>query len=177
MAPSDFERLFEQWRLCEARLIHFLMQRRGLNMEQAKDCVQETFLRAYCNLCNGGEFPREPKAWFYRIASNVCIDLLRKLRRARNIFGQHTDAGEADPADRRAGEPHEVLEKSETRKTVTEALARLSDRERTVVVNHMNGELQTTTARKIGCSTKTVQRLLVQAFDKLRKDEALVACL
>ena len=48
------------------------------NGQSAEDATQETFLRAYKNICSfhGGDF----RGWLMRIASNVCIDLWRKSR-------------------------------------------------------------------------------------------------
>ena len=50
------------------------------NRHDAEDCAQTAFIKAYSALASfraGSSF----KSWIYRIASNVCIDVLR--RRAR----------------------------------------------------------------------------------------------
>lgn len=46
------------------------------NVEDAEDCVQETFLRAY----KSGDLPQilDPKAWLARIAWRVAIDRVKK---------------------------------------------------------------------------------------------------
>jgi RNA polymerase sigma-70 factor (ECF subfamily) len=49
---------------------------------EAEDMVQETFIRAmrgYRNL----DDPSSARAWLYKIATNVCIDALRRRKRAR----------------------------------------------------------------------------------------------
>jgi RNA polymerase sigma-70 factor (ECF subfamily) len=48
--------------------------------EQADDLTQETFIRAYQNLDRLGEDPNL-SAWLYRIASNICLDALRRRKR------------------------------------------------------------------------------------------------
>ncbi|WP_018665395.1 RNA polymerase sigma factor SigW [Heyndrickxia acidiproducens] len=46
---------------------------------EAEDLAQETFLRAYVNI---GSFRQERKfsSWLYRIATNLCIDRIRKKK-------------------------------------------------------------------------------------------------
>ena len=52
------------------------------NPDDARDCAQETFLRAYCKVA---DFRAEAafSTWLYRIAVNVCVGQLRKRRRGR----------------------------------------------------------------------------------------------
>ncbi len=50
------------------------------NSEQADDLTQETFIRAYQNLDRLGRDPNL-SAWLYRIASNACLDALRRRKR------------------------------------------------------------------------------------------------
>jgi RNA polymerase sigma-70 factor (ECF subfamily) len=50
------------------------------HQEQADDITQETFIRAYQNI---GQLGGDPNlsAWLYRIASNACLDALRRRKR------------------------------------------------------------------------------------------------
>jgi RNA polymerase sigma-70 factor (ECF subfamily) len=50
--------------------------------EQADDITQETFIRAFQNVGRLGGDPNV-SAWLYRIASNCCMDALRRRRRIR----------------------------------------------------------------------------------------------
>jgi RNA polymerase sigma-70 factor (ECF subfamily) len=50
--------------------------------EQGKELAQETFLRAYRALARGLEV-EHPKAWLYRIATNVANDHFRRARLVR----------------------------------------------------------------------------------------------
>ncbi len=50
------------------------------NQEQADDITQDTFIKAYQNI---GQLGGDPNlsAWLYRIASNACLDALRRRKR------------------------------------------------------------------------------------------------
>ncbi len=61
---------------------------------EAEDAVQETMVRAWRNF-ESFEGRSSVRSWLYRIATNVCLDLLRgRQRRARPM-----DLGPASPAD------------------------------------------------------------------------------
>lgn len=47
--------------------------------DEANDLTQESFLKAYRALLRGEE-PLNLSAWLYRIASNTCMDVLRRRR-------------------------------------------------------------------------------------------------
>src|SRR5688572_11296347 len=47
---------------------------------EAEDAVQETFLRAFRNI-DGFEGRAAMRTWLHRIATNVCLDMLRARRR------------------------------------------------------------------------------------------------
>src|SRR5436305_14610988 len=49
--------------------------------ELAADLTQETFIRAYRHRAQLRPEP-QLRAWLYRIASNACLDVLRRARRA-----------------------------------------------------------------------------------------------
>jgi RNA polymerase sigma-70 factor, ECF subfamily len=96
-----------------------------LTHEDAEDAVQEGFLHAYRALDRFR--PDQPfGAWLYRIMANASLDLVRrrKVRDAdelpETVPLPFKDPGEAD----------------ELRRRLQQALARLSDRQRSVIVLH-----------------------------------------
>jgi RNA polymerase sigma-70 factor (TIGR02960 family) len=73
---SDFAALTERHR----RELHVHCYRMLASFDEAEDAVQETFLRAWRSRhsFDGSSLVR---AWLYRIATNVCIDMLRQKSR------------------------------------------------------------------------------------------------
>ena len=81
MTEKDFAALAEGRR----RELHIHCYRMLASFDEAEDAVQETLLRAWRNreTFEGGEFFR---AWLYRIATNVCLDVIRsKSRRVTEL--------------------------------------------------------------------------------------------
>src|SRR5438552_13170269 len=79
VAPSELDLRLEQHR---AELIGYCYRRLGAPVE-AEDAVQETLLRAWRGF-DRFEGRAALRSWLYRIATNVCLDMLNgKERRAR----------------------------------------------------------------------------------------------
>lgn len=73
---SDLIRLYEQYR----RPIHSYTYRLLGNMEDADDVTQEVFVRA-CSSWSSLYERERLSAWLYRIATNLCVDQLRRRKR------------------------------------------------------------------------------------------------
>jgi RNA polymerase sigma-70 factor (TIGR02960 family) len=112
------------------------------SVEDAEDLVQETFLRAWRHI-GGFEGRSTLRAWLYRIATNTCLDVLRRTSRrvpAGGTFAEvpwlqpYPDA-ELDEVAARDDEPDVALVARETIElTFLAALQALPPRQRAVLL-------------------------------------------
>ncbi|GAA1544487.1 RNA polymerase subunit sigma-70 [Kribbella lupini] len=66
--------------------------------DEAEDLTQETFLRAWNAADQLGDLDN-PRAWLYKIATNACLDFLRKVNRAPTTYEPipGIDSGDGPP--------------------------------------------------------------------------------
>ena len=127
---------FEQLMLASQDRVYTLCLRMTGDREDALDLAQETFLNAWRGLPSfqgNSSF----STWVYRLASNACIDFLRKRkRRQAHESAACLDGGEnslPEPPDPR-GTPEEALERAELRRAVERGLQSLPEHHRQVLV-------------------------------------------
>ena len=116
--------------------IYTLCLRMTGDREDAQDAAQEAFLNAWRGLASF-QGDSSFSTWLYRLASNACIDLLRKRKRRqeRENFCSLDDeeAGWLEPAAPGAG-PEEELERKERRQALERELRALPDHQREILV-------------------------------------------
>jgi RNA polymerase sigma-70 factor (ECF subfamily) len=147
--------------------------------EDAQDIYQEAFLRAYINL-ERFRFECSFYTWIYRIVSNLCIDHLRKKGlHSRDLVSTISPDGEEEAvldrvADDRAGaSPERSFMTRELRRSVVNALERLSPRERMVFeLKHYHGMRLRAVAGILHTTEGTIKNTLFRATHKLRNELA-----
>ncbi len=145
------------------------------NEEDALDLSQEAWVRAWQRL---RQFHGESSfaTWMTRIVINLCLDWLRQRKRleAESIEQWADELGGIEqlmPIG--TVNPTEGMERAELRKRIDDALARLSDAHRTVLILHeFEGMKYKQIAKLMGCSIGTVMSRL---FYARRKMAALLA--
>ncbi|WP_028558979.1 RNA polymerase sigma factor SigW [Paenibacillus pinihumi] len=121
--------------LYQEKLYHMAYRMLG-NRQEAEDVVQEAFLRVHNNLDRYDE-KLKFSTWIYRIATNLCIDRLRKRKPSYSLDAQPTDHDGLDgysmiPSDNRTPESEVLL--SETQQIIHQAMATLPVKYKTVMV-------------------------------------------
>ena len=120
------------------RPVFTLCLRMVKNRHDAEDCAQTAFLKAYSALetfRSGSSF----KSWIYRIASNVCIDALRKRARIPTSEASREDERPSEMVEPGPG-PRARASRSEMRETLETALQSLDDMYRLpLVLFHLEG--------------------------------------
>ena len=130
---GDQEAFGELVRLYEKK-VYALTLRMCKNPDDAAEAAQEAFLAAW----QGLKFFRGEASfstWLYRLASNACVDLLRKEQRHRAVSGPSLNDEDTymDIADD-AATPQELAERSELREQIEEGLLSLTPEHREVLI-------------------------------------------
>lgn len=126
-----FEKLQNKYR----RALSLLINRMINDREEVRDIVQETFIRAYNNL---RYFRKEYSfhSWIFKIASNLCIDYLRK-RRLQTIsiekpFPTNEEEKHFDYPDKDADVYHKLITEEQSQ-VLHQAIEMLPDHYRQII--------------------------------------------
>ena len=68
------------------------------NEEEARDAMQEIFVKIMLNLGNFGE-KSQFSTWIYSITYNFCIDLIRKRKKEKTVFSEDIERAPDVAAD------------------------------------------------------------------------------
>jgi RNA polymerase sigma-70 factor (ECF subfamily) len=109
------------------------------NPDDAFDVSQETFIKAYRSL---GSFRGDSKfsTWLYKICQNAARDYIRSKSRQKTVSLTAYDEDDTKeiqmdiPDDDISSQPDRSLEREETRSAVREAIAKLSEDHKNVIV-------------------------------------------
>jgi len=132
---GDHRAFAELVELYKDKLYH--LARRMLSQRQeAEDIVQETFLRVYNHLDRYDE-NQKFSTWIYRIATNLCIDRLRRRRQVYSLDAESSEHEGLDgyamlPSDDRTPESELLL--SETQRILHDAIETLPAKYKSVIV-------------------------------------------
>lgn len=127
----QYDLLQKKYRLLISSLIRKMIR----DEDDIDDLVQDSFIKAY-NALDKFQHEYSFSSWLYRIASNTCIDFLRKKRFAtisiENPVYSQDDDGAMDIADKSFEADLSVLGE-ERRKALLEAIADLPENYREII--------------------------------------------
>lgn len=163
---SAFPILVERYKDPIYNLAYRMLRQR----EEAEDAAQEAFLHVFRSL---GRFSTDQRfsPWIYKIASNLCLDRLRK-RRGVVLSLDAPVSAESDVArelpDWRDN-PERAAENTELKSTVQAAVEGLPERYRMIVIlRHMHDLSYEEIAEATGLPLGTVKTRLFRARELLR---------
>jgi RNA polymerase sigma-70 factor (ECF subfamily) len=166
---DSFNELILRWE----RPIYALAYRTIGREEEARDVVQETFLRAFRAL-PGFRGQAKFSSWLYRIALNLCRDWIRRERRVPVVQAPEG----VDLLDiAAAAEPSEAIEdlvaRRDTTRLVEALMAELPEEQRTaILLKEYHGLTFQEIADLVGCPLSTVKTRLYQGLTVLRRELA-----
>ncbi len=146
------------WRVCW----HYTGER-----ESAADCGQETMVRIWKALPTYRQ-DCVFETWVYRIAANVCIDLLRKRKRERTESLAQLQEQGFDPPDPSPGTEETVLAR-ENRRLLRDCIAALpEDQREALVMTQLEGVPYERAAVLLQTTEGTVKSRVSRAKERLR---------
>ncbi len=142
------------------------------NEEQARDAVQDAFLKVYGAL---GKFEGRSGfyTWLYRLVMNVCLDMKRRDRSGRQVeweedraveIAQGAEALAPGGADPDRDGPEVALERAQLREAMGRAIQTLPDSaRRTLELREIDGLSYAEIAKALGVPKGTVMSRLFHA--------------
>jgi RNA polymerase sigma factor (sigma-70 family) len=128
--------------------------------DAAADAAQEAFVR----FLERSPAPDAARAWLFRVGTNAAREAARTRARRLRLL-------EADPARAPLGQPPAApdaeLEANERRRMVRNALARLTERDRVILLMREEGFTHREIAEAVGTTTGSVGTMVARALDKL----------
>ena len=139
-------------------LVRYL-HRRVWDVDRAQDLAQEAFVRAM------DHEPDNPRAWLFRVATNLAADESRTVLRRRKHLTLLK--GDAEAEERSAPGVDEALEHEERSAMVRRALESLADRDREVLQLWDAGLNYGEIAAETGLSQGSIGTTLARARQRL----------
>jgi len=163
-----FEKLIEGYQ----KKVYNIAYRMLGNSEDAFDVSQEVFIKVFKAIVN---FKEESSfsTWIYRIAKNVCLDELRKKKKAQVVSIHSTiQADDSEFSiqleDFQKG-PEELLEIKELKNEVNKAINCLTDEHKLVIqLRDISGFSYEEIAEILQCSLGTVKSRISRARNSLK---------
>ena len=163
---ESFDQLIVRWE----RPIYALAYRVIGREEEARDVVQETFLRAYRGI---GNFRGQAKfsSWIYRIALNLCRDWIRKERRTPiSPVPEGVDLAEMAAERGPAESIEELVARHDLSRVVAKAMEQLPEEQRTaIILKEYHGLTFQEIADLLDCPLSTVKTRLYQGLSVVRR--------
>jgi RNA polymerase sigma factor (sigma-70 family) len=138
------------------------------NRSDAEDLTQEVFLRFYTCLAKG-QAVENVRAWLFRVAQNLAVDLLRKSHRMEPMQPEAWDQLALQRLDPSPDAELQIMEQ-EQRRAFLVSLRKLSPQERHCLYLRSEGLSYNEIAEILGIAATTVPTFLSRGIKKLRKN-------
>jgi RNA polymerase sigma-70 factor (ECF subfamily) len=134
------------------------------NSEVAGDLTQDTFLKLYLRMKNGNEMIDNPKSWLYRVASNNCMNSVKKWIRRKEIVNDV-------PLDNmEVKNPESIFLDFELKQLLQHSLELLRPELKVLVLMYGDGLSYAEMAEATGIPLNSIGKTLWRSIEKLAKE-------
>lgn len=168
------QKSFEELVYKYEKLVYSICYKMFKNDQDSLDFTQETFIKVYKNMSNAigkGSF----KSWICTIATNTCIDELRKRKNKYTLslddtFENDSKNAKIDPPDK-SPTPLEKIIEDENSELLAKAIGNLSEDNKSIIImRDVEGYSYDEIAKFLGISLGTVKSRISRARKKLQKN-------
>ncbi len=164
----SFELLIESY---QKKIFNIAFRMLG-NQEDALDVTQEVFIKIYKSISSFKE-ESSLSTWIYRIATNVCLDELRKRKKTKMVSMDspiQLNGGEINVQMQDQGlHPDELIEQKELKTQIKKAINCLKDEHKIVIIlRDINGYSYEEISKIMECSLGTVKSRINRARNSLK---------
>ena len=161
MTKEAFKQIYDTWLEPIRRFIYYKTGDASLT----DDLVQDVFVKLWENQHKVNQ--DSVKSYLYKIAQNLSINQFKKRQAAIRFMQKETGNAHDD------NKGDEQMEADERDKALQQALARLSEKNRVVLLMHkMEGLSHKEIAERLDISQKAVEKRMHKAMESLRKNLA-----
>ncbi|MBN2010458.1 sigma-70 family RNA polymerase sigma factor [candidate division KSB1 bacterium] len=166
---TAFNTLVWRW---EKPIFNFCYRYLG-NDELARDVTQQVFIRTYKNM-KKLRTPDKFSSWIYQIASNLCKDEIKRMKRRNNIpldyIRDNHQEHEFDLMSDEHSQPDSVMNRKQIESIVRDALLEIPEEQRVVIImKEYQGLKFQEIADALGESINTVKSRMYYGLNALGK--------
>ena len=161
---ADFETLYAQY----YEQIYCFCYRFLRCRESAKEVTQEAFIKLYERMGQGGTEVQNSRAWLYKVAGNLSMNLKKKNARRESINASlYENAGAS-------ASPEEVLIHHENLERIKEIIDQLKPRDKFLILLYQDEmsyrEMSVATGMPVNSVGKTLWRIIDKIAETLKNE-------
>ncbi len=143
------------------RLYRFACRMLG-TAEEAKDTVQETFVKLHSALGSETRI-KNPRTWLYTVTANLCRNQLKRKTHYRDVILK-----QLEPTTTQESVEADIVRKERLAR-MQKAIQSLEERDRTLIMLYQDRLPYAEMAEIIGVKPSSVAKLLSRSIEKLTK--------
>lgn len=136
--------------------------------ENALDITQETFVKYFERMNQQGKGVENTKAWLYKVAGNLCLNVL-------NTAGRHNEVeNQLQITDIEATTPESILIENENTTRIRTVIARLKPESQLLILMYQDGlsyrEMSEVTGISVNSIGKTLWRIIQKISETIKTE-------